>query len=294
MVSARFLYSVPVANILGEGVIWDAGQQQVWWTDIEACLLYCFAPSSRELTQYKLPRRLCSFALTDNPGTILAAFDTGFGLYQLDSGELEWLACPETAQGPTRLNDGRVDGAGRFWCGSMVEGNAGVGEQGSLYSLDRGECRSHCGGFEIFNGLAWSRDKAWLYCADSAKHLIYRHPWEPEYGSLGPAEIFARTPDTVFPDGSAVDVGGGLWNAQWNGSRVVRYTPEGQIDFVLHLPVSQPSCVSFGGPDMNLLFVTTASTDLSAEQISRQPEAGNLLVYQISGVTGTPASKYNI
>ncbi|MGI2258050.1 SMP-30/gluconolactonase/LRE family protein [Shewanella sp. GXUN23E] len=285
-ISVRFLYSVPTGNLLGEGVTWDASQQRVWWTDIEARTLSNFCPSRRALTQYSLPYRLCSFGLTDKPGTLIAAFDRGVALYEVDSGKLSWLYRLQTESAGLRLNDGRVDAAGRFWCGSMIEQDTRVKSSGSLYRLSGYQCQEMLSGFEIFNGLAWSPDNRWIYCADSARNLIFRHAFNLFDGSMGEGEVFASTPAGIHPDGSVIDSEGCLWNAQWGGARVVRYRPDGQIDLIIPMPTSQCSCVSFGGAKLDLLFVSSASTGLDAETLASQPQAGDLLVFQVQGTRG--------
>ncbi|ACA87926.1 SMP-30/gluconolactonase/LRE family protein [Shewanella woodyi] len=295
-VTAKFLYSVPVANQLGEGVIWDTLSQQVWWTDIEGKMLYAFEPQSHKLSQWHMPERLCSFALTETKGLILAAFASGFALYRFEGKgpEIEWLARPELSLQENRMNDGRVDAKGRFWCGSMVEEETAQGDTGSLYCINKGQCQWQGDGYQILNGLAWSLDNRWLYCADSAKNRIYRHSFDAKEASLGPVETFATTAEHIHPDGSTVDSDGSLWSAQWGGGRVVRYSVDGDIQFILKLPVSQPSCVAFGGEQMNLLFVTTAREGLSSQQLNSQALAGDLLVYQLRGVRGLPTPHYQL
>ena len=99
---------------------------------------------------------------------------------------------------------------------------------------------------------------------------------------------FATTPPHAYPDGSTTDAEGGVWNAQWGAGKVVRYATDGQPDIVLDVPVSQPSCVAFGGSRRNLLFVTSARQGLAAGQLEAEPEAGNLLIYktEFTGVAG--------
>ncbi|MEC4724568.1 SMP-30/gluconolactonase/LRE family protein [Shewanella sp. D64] len=293
-VKATFLYSVPVANTLGEGVLWDDLSQKVWWTDIEECVLYAFEPQQQTLEQWQMPERLCSFALTEKEGLILGAFASGFALFCLHNNQLKWIARPELTLSGNRLNDGRVDAAGRFWCGSMVETDEARPNSGSLYCISKGICDCREQGFQIFNGLSWSPDNRWLYCADSDRNVIYRHAFDHNTGQIGIAEVLATTPKQIHPDGSIMDSEGGLWNAQWGGSRVVRYDTAGEIQFVLNLPVTQPSCVAFGGEAMDLLFITSANLGLNQQQLAQQPTAGALLVYQIHGKQGLPTPRYRL
>ena len=119
-----------------------------------------------------------------------------------------------------------------------------------------------------------------MYFADSSAKTIWAFDVDGATGAIQNRRIFVELSDEAGPDGAVTDEKGYLWNAQWGGSRVVRYSPEGGVDFTLELPVSQPSCTAFGGPDGDLLFVTTARENLTQEQISTEPKAGNLFIYQ--------------
>ena len=104
---------------------------------------------------------------------------------------------------------------------------------------------------------------------------------------MGARRVFARTEPPAFPDGSAVDAQGFLWNAEFNGGRVVRYAPDGSIDRVIALPVLRPTCCTFGGPDLDVLFITTASQQMTAAERLALPLAGALLRLD-AGVRGPP------
>jgi sugar lactone lactonase YvrE len=190
-----------------------------------------------------------------------------------------------------RFNDGRVDRAGRFWCGSMVE-SPSENVSGSLYSVDgSGAVRCHVRGVRISNSLCTSPDGKLLYFADSPTRTIWVYDLVEPEGTLAGRRIFAQTPEGSSPDGAAVDVDGCVWSAHWGGSCVVRYTPDGRVDRTLPVPTRQPSCVCFGGPDLDLLFVTTARENLDAATLRHEPYAGDVFVYR-SGSQGHPEPEY--
>ena len=137
------------------------------------------------------------------------------------------------------------------------------------------------GDVSIANGLCWSPDGDWMYFADSPERTIWRFAVDRETGLPGEREVFARTPEGAYPDGACIDASGCYWSAQWGASRVVRYTPEGSIDQVIETPVSQPSCVAFGGPDLRQLCITTARDGLDDAGIAAEPLAGDILIYRV-------------
>lgn len=282
--------SIATADTLGEGVLWHPGQQSLWWTDIHGCRLHRLDWDSRDLQSWATPERLTAFGFIEGSEQLIASFAGGFALYHPPSGDYQWLARPERHLPGNRFNDGKVDRQGRFWAGTMVEQPSDLQtDQGGLYCWGVGQqAQRHLSGIGIANGLCWSPDSRTAYLSDSAEGVYYAYDFEPHSGSFSNRRVFAKTPAGVGPDGSCVDAEGNIWNAQFGGGQVVCYSPEGEVLLELKVPVSQPTCVAFGGPDLSWLLVTTAREHLSEVQLAEQPEAGNLLMYQ-TDVRGLPA-----
>lgn len=274
-----------VKNTLGEGVLWDARLGSAVWTDIQGSRFWQWRPGS-EPESHPLPQRLGSIALTETTGTYLGGFEDGFARFTPTTGAFEMLAPVTANHSHLRLNDGRVDRTGTFWAGSMAEAKGDP--HGSLWRYEGdGGATPFLGDIKIPNSLCWSRDGTQMYFADSLRKTIWRYAFDPAQGPIGEPEVFATTTGDRFPDGSCIDSENHLWNAQWGSGEVVRYRPDGSIDRRITLPVSQPSCVAFGGPNLDLLLITTARDGLSNEALSAQPLAGALFVFE-PGVTGLP------
>ena len=272
---------IPVANELGEGIFWHQGHQAAYWTDILSSKCYGYRPTDETLNSWPTPKRLCSFAAVSDSDHWIAAFDEGLGFFNPRTQELQWLHDLEDTSTGVRLNDGRCDRQGRFWVGGMQESQDAVDTLGSLYCLDANhKYQTHLAQLSISNGLCWSPDSKYLYHTDTPTRCIMRYDFDPDIPRLGKASLFAKTDPECFPDGSTVDAEGFIWNAQWGGSKVVRYRPDGTVDMSLALPVSQPSCVAFGGENMNLLFVTTARQGLAETELAQQNEAGSVFVFE--------------
>jgi sugar lactone lactonase YvrE len=282
---------IRVGNTLGEGVLWNVETQSLWWTDIEERCLYRYTWSSQSLTRLTTPERLCSFGFVHGSDRLIAAFESGFALYDPIDGATAWLARPEAGRFGLRLNDGRVDRQGRFWAGSMAETAARAGEA-NLYCVDEaGHAHRREGGITISNGICWSPDSSTFYFADSPRRTIWQYAFDAASGDISDRRVFAETPEGALPDGANVDAEGFLWSAQWGAGRVVRYAPDGRIDRILEVPDSQPSCVAFGGPDLDLLFVTTARDGLKESVLKREINAGDVFVYNV-GVAGLPDGRF--
>jgi sugar lactone lactonase YvrE len=282
----QFVATIPVGNVLGECVLWDDLTQSVWWTDIEARTLHRLDWRDRTLHRFVTPRRLASFGFVEGRREVIAAFDNAVGLFDPMTGAMGACWVPEGLSSGQRMNDGRVDHSGRFWVGSMMEA-PDCRDAARLYCVRQGRIETRERGLTIANGICWSPDAAWCYLADSGRHIIWRYRFDAVTGTLGDRQEFAVTGGSVFPDGATVDAEGYLWSAQWGGGRVVRYAPDGRLDRVLEVPVSQPSCVAFGGADFDLLFMTSARSGLASPQTG----AGDLFVYNV-GVRGLPESRF--
>ena len=280
-----------VANILGEGILWDSRRHALWWTDIQGRRLYRYDWARASLQTLDTPERVGSFGLIAGSERLITAFASGFALYDATGGTIDWLAPAEALAPGLRFNDGRVDRRGRFWSGTMVEAEP-RGTRGSLYSVaGAGEVRCHVRDIQIANGLCHSPDGGRLYFADSAVRAIFVCELLEPDGLLGRPALFARTPEGAFPDGATIDADGCMWSAHWGAGCVVRYTPDGRIDRTLRIPTRQPSCVCFGGPDLDVLCVTSAREGLDDAALNGEPNAGDVFLYR-PGAQGLPESEY--
>ncbi len=278
-------------NIVGECVLWDWRHGHLWWTDIQSRQLHRYDWAGEGLEVYSTPERVGSFGFVAGEARLVTAFASGVALYDVAASSVEWIARPQEIVEGVRFNDGRVDRRGRFWAGSMVEGPQKSAD-GCLYSIGRGgSLRRQEHGLRISNGLCMSPDGSRLYFSDSPLRTIYVYDLlEPE-GLLANRRVFARTPEGACPDGAAVDVDGCVWSAHWGAGCVVRYTPEGRIDQTIAVPATQPSCVCFGGPELDILCVSSARENLSAAALSAEPDAGSVFLYR-AGAQGLPEPEY--
>jgi sugar lactone lactonase YvrE len=266
--------------VLGEGPCWSRAEGRLYWFDIKGRRLHWLEPSNGRIGSVALGFR--ASAAAPRAGGLVVATDRGLMTFDSAMGRFEPFALLDLGPG-FRSNDGQIDVLGRFWWSRMDDD--GGARPGTIYRTDPdGRTEAVLEGIHIPNSLAACRDGSLLYVADSRRGFIQIHP-VAEDGSLGPARPFAQTPPPGSPDGSCVDEEGFLWNAEWGAWRLVRYAPDGRIDRVIHVPVEQPSSCAFGGPDLDLLYVTSAREGLDATALARQPQAGGLFVVR-PGVRG--------
>ncbi|WP_211454754.1 SMP-30/gluconolactonase/LRE family protein [Collimonas antrihumi] len=284
---------VDAQNHLGEGVLWCERSQRVYWTDILAQRLHCYCPDSGACRDWIMPERLSCFAFTTDENIFLLGLASRLAFFDLRTETVTDICAVEAELPMTRVNDGRCDRQGRFVFGTMDE--RGSKESiGSFYRLNHDLTleRLPLPRIAIANSICFSVDGSAMYFCDSIGKIIYR--WDG-YGSSDASQfnVFAELGSgPAAPDGATVDADGFLWSAQWGGARVVRYAPDGGVDRMLHLPVSQPSCVCFGGTQFNQLFVTTAQESLSVGMLIDEPLAGGLFHKQFNDVRGLPEVRF--
>lgn len=268
---------------LGETPLWDAAHGVLWWIDIERPTLWRLDPATGEAKAVEQPGTyLGSLALTRS-GRHLVARDLSLLLLDPDTGATAPLAETQGETMPeTRLNDGRVDAQGRLWIGTMDNGLSDG--RGSLYRVDPdGTMEAMFGDVIVANGIAFDSDGRHMYFTDTRRYITYRLALDASGKRVEGREVFADYSATGDrPDGACVDADGCLWQAFFGGGKVVRYTPQGRIDREIALPVTNPTCLCFGGPDLRTLFITSATKFLTPDQLAAEPLAGSVLA--IDGV----------
>ena len=281
---------VETRDRLGETPLWCDATRKLWWIDVEDPKLQSFDPETGAHRIYPMDcTYLGSLALTKT-NRFLIAKNIALFPYDPDTGETSAVA--EIERGlDNRLNDGRVDGNGRFWFGTMD--NQLHRPNGSLYRVDpEGTASRILDGVVVSNGIAHSPDGRTLYFTDTRRFLTWAFDVNPDDGAVSNRRIFADYSETGDrPDGAGVDVDGCLWTAFFAGARVVRYRPDGVIDRVITLPVTNPTCICFGGTDLKALFITTASKFLPPAQLVAEPWAGSLLANHGVG-QGLPENRF--
>ena len=279
---------------VGEGAVWDDRAQVLWWVDIPAGLIHCYKPETgvNETIDYGEP--VGCLAVREGGGLVLAA-KSGFWFFDPESGARQAISDPEAHLPDNRFNDGATDGQGRFWAGTMKDGGDPE-PRGAFYRLDPDLTVTRWkDGIYTTNGMAFSPDGGRMYFSDSFKAV--RTIWAAEYdratGTPGAPEVFFDTRAVPGrPDGGTVDAEGCYWQAGIDGWALYRLSPEGEILMTVDMPIEKPSKPMFGGPDLDILYVTSLGVGLTPGSEARQPEAGSLFAVTGLGITGLPQTRF--
>jgi xylono-1,5-lactonase len=252
---------------LGEGLLWSARDNAVYWTDILGKKLWRLRLADEAVTHWDMPEMI-GWIIEREGGGFVVGLQSGFYRLSLEPFVLELIANPHPECPGNRLNDAKADAGGRIWAGSMPVADGPPSQwptTGALYRLDPdGVVSRHDDGLTIANGPALSPDGSTLYHTDSARSTVYRFALAAD-GTLGSRAVHLVFPDDVgAPDGMACDADGGLWIAFYHhdpahNSRVARFLPSGVFDREIRVPTAHVTNLVFAGPNLDRMFITSAS-----------------------------------
>jgi L-arabinonolactonase len=276
-------------NLHGEGVLWDDRGGRLWWTDIHGKMLWWFEPGGKTSASIAMPDRVCCFA-PRRKGGLIVAFAKSVAFFDPDSGSISEIFEFEPDQPETRLNDGRTDRQGRFIAGGMNEGSGAPSSTVIRVDSD-GSATTVISGVSCANSTCFSPDGRRMYFADSPVREIWSYDYDVETGIPANRRVLVDLKgESGFPDGSCIDEEGAVWNAVWEGRRVIRVLPDGTVDRVVEVPTLKPTCCAFGGSDLATLFITTSRLASTPEQLAADPSAGALFSFRpgVRGVVDAP------
>jgi sugar lactone lactonase YvrE len=298
---------------LSESPFWHPQEQRLYWVDIPGRRIARVAVQGLQaqgpVEYWPLAQEPGCIAPAQGGGLLLALRD---GIYRAHEwgGDLQRLAAAPYDTAKLRFNDGKCDAQGRFWAGSLYEPKDQA--LGALYMLDGQGLHAMMGGMKdgvkdgvvTANGLAWSTDGRTVYWADTAAHSVRAFDFDAASGQLSAERVFhAMVPKPAGwawgdaapyggrPDGAAVDAEGCYWSAQYEGQRLLRLSPSGQVLAEVKTPVPCPTMPCFGGPDLKTLFITSSRQGRSPQELAQYPGAGCVWAMRVD-VPGLPVNAW--
>lgn len=284
---------VDVKTTLGEGPLWDVESERLFWIDSFDGRVFRSTVQGSEIRSWDVPQKIGSMALRKDGQGAVVSLQRGFHLLDFNTGDVDFVIDPEPGKQDNRLNDGKVDKQGRFIAGSMD--TMEDGPNGALYRLDP-DLSLHTldTGIIVSNGPCWSPDGDLFYFADTWTGEIWVYDYDQATGNVANRRTFAKvdTSNGGAADGSTVDAEGFLWNSLVYDGKLVRYAPDGSVDRIIDMPVKKVTSVMFGGPDLDILFVTS----MAKPPLPRFPgdgvQRGSLFAIYDLGIIGVPETRF--
>lgn len=283
---------------LAEGPVWDAAGRRLLWVDIEGGAVLAGSLDGERIAvteRHRFDGMVGAVAPADD-GALLVAAQEHLVVLRPDGTRTDG---PRLVPGGERrrLNDGGTDPAGRFLVGTLSLD--GPSEREVLVRLETdGRVTQLDGDLTLSNGLAWSADGRRLYSVDTLRQTVFVRDYDAATGAVGERRVHLRlaegSPDGLpdgLPDGIALDAEEHLWIAVWGAGEVRRFAPDGALVDRLAVPAPHTSSVAFAGDDLRTLVITTATSELSAEQLGAFPDSGRLFTARVD-VPGLPVPRW--
>lgn len=264
-------------SLLGEGALWNKETQELYWIDIENGIFHCYHPKNKQNKSIELGQKVGTVVPTENGDVLVALQD---GIYELDTKtEQKKLICkrPEPNFPDNRFNDGKCDAKGRFWVGTISMKS--TPQVAALYLFDnQGVITQKVDNVTVSNGIVWSLDNRKMYYIDTPTKEVKEYDYDNETGNISFSKIAVKIPEGLgYPDGMTMDSEGMIWIGMWEGFCVTRWNPiTGELLMKIEVPVSRVTSCAFGGENLDILYITTAKTGASAEELQKYPYSGGL------------------
>ena len=275
---------------LGEAPQWNTREQRLYWVDAFAPAIRRLEPANGGVRSFGLTDDIGSFVFCDD-GSLIGGTRAGFQRIRLredGSADCQVLADPLARDRRLLLNDGKCDRRGRYWCASVHSDF--IGRQAELFRLDADLSVTRMDGdFIVGNGIAFSPDDSRMYLADSRDETVWAYDFDVIRGTISGKRRFFSTADIEGRvDGATCDADGNYWCALVHGAAIACISPDGKMIERIAVPAKHPTMVTFGGPGLDQLYVTTARQLLRVDELAAWPQAGALLRIDGLGASGVP------
>ncbi|XP_072762623.1 regucalcin-like isoform X2 [Anoplolepis gracilipes] len=292
---------------LSEGPHWDHRIQKLYFVDIYNQYIRRLDPATGVVTSAYVEHGPVGVAVPVDDTTDKFVAGSGKDIVLVtwngdeneDNATFKVLTSIEPSSSDTRINDGKVDSSGRLWLGTMAnEVNGQVAHKmGSLYCInDTFQSEKIVTPVSVSNGLAWNIEDNTFYYIDSFTYQVEAYDYNPNNGSISNKRIvfdLKKANLEGLPDGMAIDTDGNLWIAVYGGSQVIHVNPKTQqLLRKVKIPAANVTSVAFGGPLLDILYVTTSSHGLTAQERKESPHAGALFAIKGLGVRGILANSF--
>lgn len=272
-------------SLLGEGAFWNYRNNSLYWVDIEGRKLHIFDPEKKS-DRFLATESRVGTVVPQTDSTAVIALENGIYIINTNTGETSLLSDIESDISKNRFNDGKCDPNGNLWVGSM---NFPQNEaSGNLYKVKPdGQAERMKAGITISNGIVWSSDNRTMYYIDTPTAVIKAFDFDPETSTITNERVAVEVSEADgYPDGMTIDENDHLWVGLWNGNAVAQYDPEsGTLIRKVWVPAHNVTSCAFGGPDLDVLYITTSSLDMTDEEADKFPDAGSLFRV-VPGVKG--------
>lgn len=280
-----------ISSQLGEGALWNYKLGEFYWVDIESQLFHVYNPKTKKNKTFRMPSRIGT-VVPYTADEVVVALEDGIYKYNMKSDSLSIVSTVEKDKPYNRFNDGKCDPLGNLWVGSMHYDQSAP--MANLYKINpNGKTEVMVDSVTISNGIVWTKDSRTMYYIDTTIGKIRGYDFDSNTGEISNERVVVEVDEKDgYPDGMAIDEEDMLWVGMWNGSAVARFNPKtGELLSKIEVPAQNVTACAFGGKNLDILYITTASIGMTKEQKLEYPNAGSVFK-AIPGVKGVRASYF--
>lgn len=266
---------------LGESAYWHPKDGCLYWVDIKGHRIHCYKPHNDSFQFWQLDGLVSDLCATEL-GDFIIGYQDKIASFNPDNGKVEILWDSNTGM---RMNHGLIGPKGNYWIGQADDEGK---RRAKLFRFDPdGTIDVMETGLQISNGLDWDLQRERFYLADSPLRVIYVYQYDNDNNHItNRCELIRFGENDGYPDGFVLDSEGHLWVCMWDGHKIVRVSPEGDVVQTIEMPVARPTTCSFGGPDFKTLYVTSACSNVGSDEQLAKP---NGYVFEVEvDVPGRP------
>ena len=263
-------------SLLGEGAFWNYKTQELYWVDIEGKQLNIYNPTTKNNRSISMPSLIGTVVPYKENEAVVALVD---GIYKVNllTEEVTLLSDVEFNMPENRFNDGKCDPNGNLWVGSMHFEQSRP--NASVYKVnEQGETIKMIDSVTISNGIVWTKDTKTMYYIDTPSANIMAYDFDPDTSTISNGRVAVKvSKEDGFPDGMTIDENDMLWVGMWNGNAIAHFNPKtGELIDKIKVPAHNVTSCAFGGKNLDILYITTSSLDMSEEEQKAYPLAGSI------------------
>jgi len=262
---------------LGEGAVWNYKTNELYWIDIEGKKLHIYQPEKNTNKTIEMPCRIGTVVPSEDTGKVIVALEDGIYIVDIATEELSVISDVEADMPENRFNDGKCDPNGNLWVGSMHLKQSEP--KASLYKVNGlGEATNMLQNITISNGIVWTKDKKTMYYIDTPTKKIRAFDFDVTTSTISNERVAVIVDEKDgYPDGMTIDENDMLWVGLWNGNVVAQFNPKtGVLVKKIKVPAHNVTSCAFGGENLDELYITTATVDMTPEEKEKYPLAGSV------------------
>lgn len=289
--NVQLVYETP--SKLGEGAIWNYKTNELYWIDIEGKKLHIYQPEKNINKSINMPCRIGTVVPTKKVNKAVIALEDGIYIVDTKTDELSVLSDVESDIVENRFNDGKCDPNGNLWVGSMHFAQSKP--NANLYKINElGKATKMLDNITISNGIVWSKDAKTMYYIDTPTKKIRAFDFDNNTSTISNERVVVKVDEKDgYPDGMTIDENDMLWVGMWNGNAVAQFNPKtGALVQKIQVPAHNVTSCAFGSENLDELYITTASVDMTADEKQKFPLAGSVFKVKL-GVKGVKSTFFN-